>query len=95
MKKFLKSIAIVACCAFATSCAVISTPVTATEMPLGTKCGVSESMTYLGIYTDNTESGINEAAKKAGIKKISHVDSYTTMYLLGIIQKQTIKVYGE
>ena len=95
MKKFLKSIAIVACCAFATSCAVITTPVTATDVPVGTKCGVSESMTYLGIYTTNPENGINQAAKKAGIKKISHVDSYTTMYLLGIVQKHTVKVYGE
>ena len=95
MKKFLKSIAILSCCAFAAGCAVISNPVTATDMPLGSKCGVSESITYLGIYTNNPECGINEAAKKAGIKKISHVDSYIKMYLLGIATKQTIKVYGE
>ena len=35
------------------------------------------------------------AAKEAGITKISHVDSYTKSYVLGIVQKQTTKVYGE
>ncbi|MBR4886534.1 MAG: hypothetical protein IKU16_04555 [Muribaculaceae bacterium] len=27
--------------------------------------------------------------------KITHVDSYTTSYFFGIVQKQTTKVYGE
>ena len=31
----------------------------------------------------------------AGITKISHVDSYTTTYLLGLMIEQTTKVYGE
>ena len=35
------------------------------------------------------------AAKEAGITKISHVDSYTTSYVWGIVAKQVTKVYGE
>ena len=40
-------------------------------------------------------SAIDKAAKKAGITKISHVDSYTTSYVWGIVAKQVTKVYGE
>ena len=96
MKLTLKALAAVALCALVSSCATISNPVTATSNPLGSKCGVAKSITYLGVWTQGgEENGIDKAAKSAGITKISHVDSYTKNYLLGIIVEQTTKVYGE
>ena len=88
--------AAVAVCALVSSCATISTPVTATTNPLGSKCGVAKSTIYLGLWDKGgAENGIDKAAKSAGITKISHVDSYTKTYLLGLIIEQTTKVYGE
>ena len=97
MKKTFKALAVVAACALATSCATISTPVTATTNPLGSKCGEAKSTLYLGGLwsSKGAENGIDKAAKSAGITKISHVDSYTKTYLLGIVIEQITKVYGE
>lgn len=96
MKLKFKGLTAIAVCALLTSCATISGPVAATNNQVGTKCGEATSMIYLGLWSTNgDENGIDKAAKQAGITKISHVDSYTTSYLLGIIQKQTTKVYGE
>ena len=77
--------------------AIIVLPISATSNPVGSKCGVSNSTLYLGgIWSSQGETnGIDAAAKQAGITKISHVDSYMKHYFLGIIIKQTIKVYGE
>ena len=97
MKKTLKTLAVVAACALATSCATVVTPISATSNPVGSKCGVSKSTLYLGgLWSSQGETnGIDAAAKQAGITKISHVDSYMKHYFLGVIIKQTIKVYGE
>ena len=97
MKKTFKTLAVVAACALASSCATISTPVTATTNPLGSKCGEAKSTLYLGGLwsSKGAENGIDKAAKSAGITKISHVDSYTKTYLLGIVIEQITKVYGE
>ena len=96
MKKTLKTLAVVAACALATSCATISNPVTATTHPFGTKCGEAKSRIYLGLWSSKgKENGIDKAAKSAGITKISHVDSYTKMYFFGIVTEQITKVYGE
>ena len=97
MKATLKALAAVAVCALVSSCATVSTPVAATSHPLGSKCGVAKSTLYLGGLwsSKGEENGIDKAAKSAGITKISHVDSYTKTYLLGIIIEQTTKVYGE
>ena len=96
MKFTLKALAAVAVCALVSSCATISTPVTATSNPVGSKCGVAESTIYLGTWSSKgAENGINQAAKNAGITKISHVDSYQKLYFWGLIIKQTTKVYGE
>ena len=43
MKFTLKALAAVAVCALVSSCATISSPVTATTNPVGSKCGVAES----------------------------------------------------
>ena len=96
MKFTLKALAAVAVCALVSSCATISSPVTATSNPGGSKCGVAESTIYLGTWSSKGEqNGIEQAAKNAGITKISHVDSYQKLYFWGLIIKQTTKVYGE
>ena len=97
MKKTFKALAVVAACALASSCATISTPVTATTNPFGSKCGEAKSTLYLGGLwsSKGAENGIDKAAKSAGITKISHVDSYTKSYLLGIVIEQITKVSGE
>lgn len=96
MKKTIKFMAAAVCCALMASCATISVPVSATSNPVGTKCGEAKSTIYFGLWSSKgQENGIDKAAKKAGITKISHVDSYTTNYLLGIVQQQVTKVYGE
>ena len=95
MKKF-RFLAAIAACAILSSCATISRPVAVTTNKFGTKCGEASSMIYLGLWSyKGAENGIDKAAKEAGITKISHVDSYTTNYFFGIVQKQTTKVYGE
>lgn len=95
MKKF-RVLAAIAACALLSSCATISNPVAVTTNKFGTKCGEASSMIYLGLWSyKGAENGIDKAAKEAGITKISHVDSYTTNYFFGIVQKQTTKVYGE
>ena len=96
MKLTLKVLAAVAVCALVSSCATISKPVTATTNPVGSKCGVAESTIFLGTWSSNGEkNGIEQAAKNAGITKISHVDSYQKLYFWGLVIKQTTKVYGE
>lgn len=97
MKRRLKTLAAVAVCALVSSCATVSHPVTATTNPLGSKCGVAKSTLYLGGLwsSKGEENGIDKAAKEAGITKISHVDSYTKNYFLGIVIEQITKVYGE
>lgn len=97
MKRTLKTLAAVAVCALVSSCATVSHPVTATTNPLGSKCGVAKSTLYLGGLwsSKGEENGIDKAAKEAGIAKISHVDSYTKNYFLGIVIEQITKVYGE
>ena len=97
MKRTLKTLAAVAVCALVSSCATVSHPVTATTNPLGSKCGVAKSTLYLGGLwsSKGEENGIDKAAKEAGITKISHVDSYTKNYFLGIVIEQITKVYGD
>ena len=97
MKLTLKVLAAVAVCALVSSCATISNPITATINPLGSKCGEAKSTLYLGGLwsSKGAENGIDQAAKNAGITKISHVDSYTKSYFFGIVIEQITKVYGE
>ena len=78
------------------SCCTVAIPVAATSNPVGSRCGETTSYVYLGTFgSKGAESGIQQCAAKAGITKISHVDSYTKCYPFGIVVKQTTKVYGE
>lgn len=97
MKKIiLKASAFVFAGLMLASCCTVSIPVAATSNPVGSKCGETTSYVYLaGFGEKGNESGIQQCAEKAGITKISHVDSYVKNYFFGIVQKRTIKVYGE
>ena len=96
MKLVKKTMAAMAVCALFSSCVTISRPIAATTLPVGSMCAEAKSTIILGIWSSKgDENGIDKAAKSAGITKISHVDSYTKSYVLGIVQKQTTKVYGE
>lgn len=78
------------------SCCTVAIPVAATSNPVGNRCGETTSYVYLGTFgSKGAESGIQQCAAKAGITKISHVDSYVKNIFFGLVQKRTIKVYGE
>ena len=96
MKSVMKVLATFVACASLSSCITISSPVAATGNPVGAKCGEAKSYIICGLFSlDGDTNGIDKAAKKAGITKISHVDSYTKCYPFGIVVRQTTKVYGE
>lgn len=93
MKKIaLYLFGLVAATALLSSCCATS-PVCATSNTLGSKQGVSTQQYVLG-FACNKGGGIEEAAKAAGITKISHVDVQTQPLWPLIGQKKTI-VYGE
>jgi Zn-dependent alcohol dehydrogenase len=90
----------------ATSCAMVGTPVgigslytgvtsgeAVTSNTLGKKVGHSQAINVLGIVATG-DASIQEAAKQAGIKKISHVDSKKTS-ILGIYSSYQTLVYGD
>lgn len=106
MKKVLLS-AVAAVALLATSCAVVPTPVGAgvlytsvtsgegvtSNALTGKKVGTSSASNILGLVATGN-AGIEAAAKNAGIKKITHVDSKKTS-ILGIFSTYTTTVYGE
>lgn len=71
-----------------------TTPITATSNPVGNKCGVAKTGTFLTIFGGSSDCGINKAAKNGGITRISHVDAFEKNYL-GIITIYGCRVYGE
>lgn len=103
--KNLSLTVLVAATLFLTSCAGVmapavgglytstKAPLTATSNTVGTKVGTAELTSILGIVATG-DASINEAAKKAGITKISHVD-YESFSVLGFYGKLTVYVYGE
>ena len=68
-------------------------PLAATSNNLGSKVGSAEARSILGIVALG-DASIQEAAKKAGITRISHVD-YQSFSVLGFYAKFTVYVYGE
>ncbi len=95
-KTCLKAFTLLFTATILASCCTISQPIAATSNPVGTKCGKTESKIYLYMFGKNGKNvGIQQCAKKAGISKISHVDSYVKNSLFGLIQTRTVKVYGE
>lgn len=68
-------------------------PVAVTSNDVGYKVGVAKCTNVLNLATFGN-AGINEAAKKAGIKKISHVD-VKKVSVLTLFCTETYYVYGE
>ena len=71
----------------------ITSPLTATSNKIGPKVGESHSISVLGLVAIG-DGGIQEAANKAGIKKISTIDTKTES-VLGIYTKTITVVTGE
>lgn len=81
-----------ACCAvFLASCASVR-PAGVTSNPVGSKKGEATELRVFGIPV--SEAGVDRAAKKGGIKKISHVDQ-RTQFLWPLFGKSKTVVYGE
>lgn len=104
MKKFIYSIICVAIIAFTmSSCGTVglvgtiytgyTIPEAVTSNDLGTKVGEAQATSVLGIVAVG-DAGVEHAAKKAGIKKISHVDK-KVISLLGLFTVEKYIVYGE
>ena len=106
MKKLVKTLCAVAIAVSLTSCGVIGTVAgngmiytdmtqgeAVTGNTLGSKVGTAEAKNLLGAVVIG-DASIQTAAKSAGIKKISHVDSKKTT-ILGIYTTHTTIVYGE
>lgn len=66
---------------------------TATSNTVGTKVGTAQRTSVLGLVSIGN-SGIEAAAKAAGIKKISHVD-VREFSVLSLFSTVTTIVYGE
>lgn len=90
MKKLFAAAAVVA---LLSSCSATN-PLAATSNTVGSKCGTATYPVFLSCLTFSGDASINTAAKKAGIKKISHVDVKTTS-VLGLYGTVTTYVYGE
>lgn len=93
MKKFLKFSAVCLIAMCAASCAT-TTPITATSNQVGNKCGIAKTTRILSIFGGSADCGINSAAKKGGITRISHIDAFEKNYL-GIVVISGVRVYGE
>ena len=104
MKKSIKKLACALVLALGmTSCGTVglvgsvytdyTKPEAVTSNNLGTKVGQADAISVLGIVAVG-DAGINEAAKKAGITKVSHVDKQV-FSVLGLFTKVTYTVYGE
>ena len=91
MKKLL-FVSLAFCGMLFASCST-TTPISATSNPVGNKCGEVKTHRILG-FGGSADLGINQAAKKAGITRISHVDQYSKTFL-GIYTTIGVRVYGE
>ena len=99
MKKYIIALSAIGLMA---SCS-ITRPYTATNNPIGSKVGKSETGVIfgtsagdelaVGVFVLNKNFGVIEAAKKGKINKIATVDVKTTNYLF--FQKVEIIVTGE
>lgn len=105
-KNFLKLILVGVVSMAMSSCATMSTPAGfgsiyadiktgehVTSNNCGTKVGTASAKNILGLVLIG-DASIETAAKSAGIKKISHVDSERNS-ILGIFATYKVIVYGE
>lgn len=71
----------------------VDLPVTATSIERGSKVGMATSHSILNLIAMGNSS-IDEAAKSAGITKVTHVDWHAES-ILGIFSMYTVTVYGD
>ena len=102
-KTFLKAVCALVLALSMTSCGTVglvgaiytgyTEPAAVTSNYLGSKVGQAHATSVLGIVAAG-DAGIEKAAKKAGITKISHIDK-EIVSILGLFTKVTYTVYGE
>lgn len=68
-------------------------PLTATSNPDGSKTGIAQCESILGIVASG-DCSIAAAARNGGISRIRHVD-FKTKSILGVYAEFTTTVYGE
>lgn len=95
MKKTALLLLVVFALMMVMSCATYTIPVSATSNAMGSKVGVAEGTTILGVFGTDTETGIQQAAANGGISKVSSVDFSFNPGILGIFQNYTCTVTGE
>lgn len=71
----------------------LKAPGQATSNPVANKVGTAEVTSILGLVATG-DASIQEAAQKANITRISHID-YEVKSILGIYATFTVYVYGE
>jgi hypothetical protein len=94
MKKLISVMALVIICFLAVGCATITSPVTATTNPVGSKIGQASGKIWLGAF-GSADVGIQAAAKNGGITNISTVDLTTKLGILGLWVEYQATVTGE
>jgi hypothetical protein len=94
MKKVLCGMTAVIVAIVMVGCVTVNRPFLATSNPVGSKVGQATGTVYLGIW-GNAQIGIQQAAKSAGITKISTVDVETEAVLGALIVNYKVTVTGE
>jgi hypothetical protein len=94
MKKLITMVVLAAVCFLAVGCATITSPVTATTNPVGSKVGQASGKIWLGMF-GSADAGIQAAAKNGGITNISTVDFTSTLGILGLWVEYQATVTGE
>jgi hypothetical protein len=96
MKKLIALVAFALVIALFASCAS-TTPVAATSNPVGSKVGVASTtiLFYMFCLDNGGNTGVQKAAEKGGIKKISTVDLKMEILFPGIAMKRSCIVTGE
>lgn len=93
MKKRMKFLVAGLATAVMTSCSM-TLPVAVSDLPIGSKEGVSKTIVLFGAIHLNGDYSVAEAAQKGGIKGgISTVDEKTSHYLIFV--KKELIVTGE
>lgn len=77
-----------------TACVTVTVPVAATGNPIGSKTGTSSGTIVLWLF-GAANAGALDAAKSAGITRISTVDTKTESFLGGLVVTITTTVTGE
>jgi hypothetical protein len=94
MKKLISLMVLVFICFLAVGCATITSPVTATTNPVGSKVGQATGRIWLGMF-GSADAGIQAAAKNGDITKISTVDLTEMLGIMGLWVDYEATVTGE